>query len=159
MLQLCSLRQGTVSSPWSIVPRWPRVLQVLPTMSYSWECESWDTWELFDIVGSICITLGQSGTTLHGSTLSLVQREKLHRLDRPLVVSVTSPRVLTCISMETLSNAISLRVSRRWIASGKSFVCRGSKSVKSFGANQEVMDANRMRWEISCGPATDSFHW
>ena len=92
-----------------------------------------------------------------GRHCPLFQREKLHRLDRPLVVSVTSPKVLTCISMETLSNAISLRVSRRWIASWKSFVCGGSKSVKSFGANQEVMDANRMRWEISCGPATDSF--
>ena len=55
--------------PWSIVPRCPRVLQVLPTMSDSWECESWDTWELSDIVGSTCNTLGQRGTMLHGDTV------------------------------------------------------------------------------------------
>ena len=67
-MQLCSLGQGTVS-PWSIVPRCPRVLQVLPTMSDSWECETWDTWELPDIVGSTCNTLRQRGTMLHGETL------------------------------------------------------------------------------------------
>ena len=64
-MQLCSLAQGTMP-PWSIVPRCPRVLQVLPTMSDSWDCESLDTWELSDIVGSTCNTLGQRGTMLHG---------------------------------------------------------------------------------------------
>ena len=46
-MQICSLGQGTVS-PWSIVPRCSRMLQVLPTMSDSWDYE---TWELSDIVG------------------------------------------------------------------------------------------------------------
>ena len=79
-MQLCSLGQGTVS-PWSIVPRCPRVLQVLPTMSGSWNCESWNIWELFDTVGSTCNTMGQRGTISNVAwpimrTLSLVPRKK-----------------------------------------------------------------------------------
>ena len=53
------------------------MLQVLPTMSDSWDCERRDTSELSDIVGSICNTLGQRGT------MPVSQRAKLHRLDRP----------------------------------------------------------------------------
>ena len=76
-MQLCSLGQGTVS-PWSIFPRCPRVLQVFPTMSDSWDCESWDTRELSDtVVGSTCNTLGQRGTMLHAETLSLVPRSQV----------------------------------------------------------------------------------
>ena len=60
--------QGTVS-PWSIVPRCPRMLLVFPTMSDRWDCKNWDTYELSDIVGSICNTLGQRGTMLHGDTV------------------------------------------------------------------------------------------
>ena len=67
-MQLCSLGQGTVS-PWTILPRCPRVLLVLPTMSNSWDCETWDTWELPDIVGSTSNTLGQRGTMFHGDTV------------------------------------------------------------------------------------------
>ena len=69
-MQLCPLGQGTVSK-WSIVPRCPSVLQVLPTMSDSWDCESWYTWELSDTVGSTCNTLplGQRETMLNGDTV------------------------------------------------------------------------------------------
>ena len=42
---------------------------MLPTMSGSWECESCDTWELSDIVGSTCNTLGQRGPMLNGDTV------------------------------------------------------------------------------------------
>ena len=35
----------------------------------SWDCESWGTFELSDIVGSSCNTLGQRGTMLHGETV------------------------------------------------------------------------------------------
>ena len=72
----------------------PPVLQVLPTMSDSWDCESWDTWELSDIVGSTCNTLGQRGTqslvprSMGGHSpwghCPLSQGAKLHRLTRPL---------------------------------------------------------------------------
>ena len=58
-MKLCSLGQRTVS-PWSIVPRCPRVLLVLPTMSDSWDCETWDTWELSDIDGSTINTLHET---------------------------------------------------------------------------------------------------
>ena len=34
-----TLLLGTLS-PWSIVPRCPRALQVIPTMSYSWDCDT-----------------------------------------------------------------------------------------------------------------------
>ena len=80
-MQLCSLGQGTVC-PWSIVPRCPRVLQVLPTMSDSWDCESWDTSELPDIIKSTCNTLGQRGTMLHGDT---VPRSKVASCGQPSV--------------------------------------------------------------------------
>ena len=71
-MQLCSLEQGTVS-PWSIVPRCPRELLVLPTVSDSWDCKNWDIWDLSGIVGSMVgstsNTLGQRGTMLHGDTV------------------------------------------------------------------------------------------
>ena len=37
---LLFLGQGTVSPQWSIVPRCPWVLQLLLTMSDSWNCET-----------------------------------------------------------------------------------------------------------------------
>ena len=74
-MQLCSLGQGAVS-PWSIVPRCPRVLLVLPTMSDSSQASQLSQSQLSDIVGSTCSTLGQRGTSLHG-TLSLVPRNKV----------------------------------------------------------------------------------
>ena len=40
-VQLCSMKQGTVS-PWSTAPLCFRVLQVFPTMSDSSDCESWE---------------------------------------------------------------------------------------------------------------------
>ena len=57
-MQLFSLGQGTVS-PWSIVARCPRVLQV-SQVSQS---------QLPDIVGNPCNTLGQRATMLHGDTV------------------------------------------------------------------------------------------
>ena len=67
-MQFCSLGQGTVS-PWSIVPRCPRVLQVLPTMSDSSQVSQLLQSQLSDIVGSTCNTLGQCATMLHGDTV------------------------------------------------------------------------------------------
>ena len=79
-MQLCSLRQGTVSQ-WSTVPRRPRVLQVLLTMYDSSLVSQHSQSQLSDIVGSTCNTLGQRGTMLHEDT---VPKAKLHRLDRLL---------------------------------------------------------------------------
>ena len=59
---------GTVS-PWSIVPRCPWVLQVLPTMSDSSQVSKLSQSEQPDIVGSTCNTLGLRGTMLHGDTV------------------------------------------------------------------------------------------
>ena len=42
---------------------------MLPTMSDTWDYESWDTWELSNIVGSNSNILGQRGTMLHGDTV------------------------------------------------------------------------------------------
>ena len=67
-MQLCSLGQGTVS-PWSIVPRCPRMLHVPPTMSGSSQVSQLSQFQLPDIVGSTCNTLGQRGTRLHGDTV------------------------------------------------------------------------------------------
>ena len=78
-MQLFSLEQGTVSQ-WSIVPRCPRVLQVLPTM---WDSSQVSQLSHSDIVGTTCNTLGHRGTMLHGDTVPC-QGAKLHRLDRPL---------------------------------------------------------------------------
>ena len=68
-MQLCSLGQGTVSQ-WSIVPRCPRMLQVPPTMSDSSQVSQLSQFQLPDIIGSTCNTLGQRGTMLHGDTVS-----------------------------------------------------------------------------------------
>ena len=73
-MQLCSLGQGTVS-PWSIVPSCLRVLLELPTMSDSYDSESWDTWELSDIVGGTSNTLRQRGCSTE--TLFLVPKRKV----------------------------------------------------------------------------------
>ena len=74
-MQLLSLGRGTVSTcphvhegQCPLVLRCPRVLHVLPTMSDSWDCQSWDTWELSNIVRRTCNTLGLRGTRLHGVT-------------------------------------------------------------------------------------------
>ena len=56
-------------SPWSIVPRCPRVLQGLPTMSGSSQVSQLSQSQLPDIVGSPCNTLGQRGTMLQGDTV------------------------------------------------------------------------------------------
>ena len=86
---LCSLGQGAVS-PWTIVPRCPRVLQMLPTMSDSSLVSQLLQSQLPDIVGSTCNTLGQRGTMLHGEgTLPLVPRAKLHRLNGPLLLQIS----------------------------------------------------------------------
>ena len=73
------LRQGTVS-PWSIVPLFPRVLQVLPTMSDSSQVSQLPQSQLSDIVGSSTYnTLVQRGTMLHEDTVpqshNIKQRE------------------------------------------------------------------------------------
>ena len=62
------LGQGTVP-PWNIVPRCPRVLQVLPTMSGSSQVSQLSQSQLPDIVGSPCNTLGQRGTRVRGDTV------------------------------------------------------------------------------------------
>ena len=67
-MQLFSLGQGTVS-PWNIVPRCPRVLLVLPTMSDSSQVSQLSQSQLSDIVGSTSNTLGQRGTMFHGDTV------------------------------------------------------------------------------------------
>ena len=62
-------------SPWNIVPRCPRVLQVLPTMSDSSQVSQS---QLSHIVGSTRNTLGQRGT------MSLVPRSKVASSGRTL---------------------------------------------------------------------------
>ena len=42
---------------------------MLLTMSDSWDCGTWDTWELSDIVGSTSNTLRQRGTMFHWDTV------------------------------------------------------------------------------------------
>ena len=55
-MQLCSLGQRTMS-PWNIVPHCPRVLQVLPSMPDSWDCETWES-------GTVGLSLGSLGYTV-----------------------------------------------------------------------------------------------
>ena len=68
----------------------------------------------------------------HACKSHLNRTTKVVRLRGPQVVHVTSPRVLTCIFMGTLSNAIRIRVSRSWIASWKSFMCGALSIVIAF---------------------------
>ena len=98
-MQLCSLGQGTVS-PWSIVPRCPRVLLILPTMSDS-----------FPSVPSLAVPatrhcwkhLQHPGTARNNDPWGhcpLSQGAKLHRLDRSLCTpqkQVSHPWVIIVI--------------------------------------------------------------
>ena len=114
-IQLCSMGQGTVS-PWSIVPRCPRVLQVLPTTSDSWDCE---TWELSNIVGSTCNTPGQRGTMLHRDTVPFL-KEKSCIVWTDLKLSVVG-RIYHnahCISFD----ALQMKLTKNWNKIPESFV-------------------------------------
>ena len=73
------------SVPWSIVPRCPRVLHVLPTMSDSCQVFHLSQSQLSDIVGSTCNTLaGTAWNKVPWGHCPLCQGAKLHRMDRPL---------------------------------------------------------------------------
>ena len=78
-MQLCSWDKGQCPHGelfHAVLGLYKPGLQVLPTMLDSWDCESWDTSELSDIVKSTCNTLGKRGTMLHGAQF-LVPRSKV----------------------------------------------------------------------------------
>ena len=82
-MQIFSLGQGTVS-PWSIVPRCPRVLLVLPTMSDSSQLSVPSP--AVPAIRHCWKHLQDPGTAWNNAPWGhcpLPQGAKLHRLDRP----------------------------------------------------------------------------